>query len=256
MAARITSCVLQKGGTGKSTTSHALSTGLKTKGYKVLTIDTDAQGNLSHSMYADMSKKGLFEALSGEPVIDLIQSTPQGDIIASSSKLVGADKIFIDIGMEYLLAEALAPIKDRYDYIIIDCPPQLGVLVINALVASTDLIIPITSDMYAIQGLAQLLSNIDKVRHRPNPCLRIDGILLTKYSGRSILSRDLKESIEEQATAMGTKLYKTIIREGISIREAQTQRMSIFEYAPKSNPAIDYENFIIEYLGEGDYIDG
>jgi chromosome partitioning protein len=242
---------LQKGGTGKSTTSHALSAGLKAKGFKVLIIDTDAQGNLSHSMCADMNAKGLFEALNGEPVIDLIQSTAQGDIIASSSKLVGADKIFTDIGMEYLLAEALEPVKNSYDYIIIDCPPQLGVLVINALVASTDLIIPITSDMYAMQGLAQLLSNIEKVRHRPNTGLRIDGILLTKYSGRSILSRDLRESIEEQAAVMGTKLYKTIIREGISIREAQTRRMSIFDYAPKSNPAIDYEDFINEYIGEG-----
>lgn len=251
MAVRITSCVLQKGGTGKSTTSHALSTGLKAKGFKVLTIDTDAQGNLSHSMCADTSSKGLFEILTGEPAVDLIQATPQGDIIASSSRLVGADKIFTELGMEYLLTEALEPVKNSYDYIIIDCPPQLGVLVINALVASTDIIIPITSDIYAIQGLAQLLSNIEKVRHRPNPNLRIDGILLTKYSGRSILGRDLKESLEEQSAAMGTKLYKTIIREGISIREAQTQRMSIFAYAPKSNPAIDYENFIVEYLEEG-----
>lgn len=251
MEARITACVLQKGGTGKSTTSHALSTGLKAKGYKVLTVDTDAQGNLSYNMCADTSSKGLFEVLNGEPVIDLIQPTPQGDIIASSSRLVGADKIFTDIGMEYLLTEALTPVKNRYDYIIIDCPPQLGVLVINALVASTDIIIPTTSDIYAMQGLAQLLSNIDKVRHRPNPDLRIDGILLTKYSGRSILSRDLRESIEGQATAMGTKLYKTIIREGISIREAQAHRMSIFDYAPKSNPAIDYEDFINEYLGNG-----
>ena len=246
--ARITACCLQKGGTAKSTTSHALSAGLRIRNFKVLTIDLDPQGNLSRSMRADTNAKGLFEALNGEPVADLIQQTEQGDVIPSSSRLIGADKVFTDLGMEYLLSESLAPIKDIYDYIIIDCPPQLGLLVINALVAATDIIIPITSDMYAMQGLSQLLTTIEKVWHRPNPSLRIDGILLTKYNGRSILSRDLKESIEMQAKVMGTKLYNTIIREGVSIREAQTQCMDIFQYAPTSNPAIDYNDFIREYL--------
>jgi chromosome partitioning protein len=105
--------------------------------------------------------------------------------------------------------------------------------------------------MYAMSGLNQLLANIEKVKVRANPGLRIDGILLTRYSGRSILSRDLKEAIEEKAGEMGTRVYSTIIRDGVSVREAQAQRMSIFEYAPESNPAKDYTRFIIEYLGEG-----
>ena len=252
MPARITACVLQKGGTGKSTTAHALSAGLTACGFKALTVDLDQQGNLSHSMRANTNGRGLFEALSGDPVIDLIQETPQGHMLASSPRLVGADQIFIDIGMEYLLSEALSPVKDSYDYIILDCPPQLGVLVINALVAATDIIIPITADIYAIQGLSHLLANIEKVRRKPNPGLRIDGLLLTKYNGRTVLSRDLKESIEAQAKAMGTKVYKTIIREGVAVRESQTQRMSIFDYAPSSNQAQDYSDFINEYLtGEG-----
>jgi len=251
MATRITACVLQKGGTGKSTTSHALSAGLTARGFKVLTIDLDQQGNLSHSMRADTGGKGLFEALCGEPAADLIQVTQQGHILASSPRLAGADKVFTDIGMEYLLSEALSPIKNGYDHIIVDCPPQLGVLVINALVAATDLIIPITADIYALQGLSQLVSNIEKVRRRPNPELRIDGILLTRYSGRTIISRDLKESIETQAAAMGTKVYGTIIREGVAVRESQTQRMSIFDYAPSSNPAQDYNDFIDEFLDGG-----
>jgi chromosome partitioning protein len=207
-------------------------------------------------MRADTAGKGLFEALNGEPITDLIQTTEQGDILASSSRLVGADKIFTDLGMEYLLLEALTSVRDNYDYIIIDCPPQLGLLVINALVAATDIIIPITSDLYAMQGLSQLISNIERTRHRPNPDLRIDGILLTKYSGRSIISRDLKESIEEQAEKMGTKLYTTIIREGVSVREAQLQRTDIFSYAPTSNPAVDYNDFIDEYLGKGGVTNG
>jgi len=249
MPARITSCVLQKGGTGKSSTAHALSAGLRARGFNVLTVDADPQCNISHTMRADIAGKGLFDALNCEPIADIIQRTSRGDILSSSQRLVGADKLFADINSEYLLADALAPIKDNYDYILIDCPPQLGVLTINALVAATDLVIPTTADLYALQGLALLMSNVEKVKVRANPQLRIDGILLTKYSNRSVLSRDLKEELEAQAAAMRTRLYKTVIREGIAIREAQARRMSIFEYAPASNPAKDYNDFIDEYLG-------
>jgi chromosome partitioning protein len=202
-------------------------------------------------MRANTNNKGLFEALSGEPAADLIQKTEQGDILASSQRLTVADKTFVEFGMEFLLSDTLAQVKDTYDYIILDCPPNLGVITANALVAASDLIIPITSDIYAMSGLSLLLSNIERVKVRANPELRIDGILLTKYSSRSILSRDLKEAIEAKANEMGTRVYNTIIREGVSVREAQAQRMNIFEYAPESNPAKDYANFISEYLGEG-----
>jgi len=252
MTARITSCVLQKGGTGKSSTTHALSSGLRARGYKVLTVDADPQCNISHTMQADTTAKGLFEVLGGASAADAIQHTPQGDILASSQRLVGADKLFSDINSEYLLADALAPVNDSYDYILIDCPPQLGILTINALVTSTDLVIPITADLYALQGLALLMSNVEKVKLRANPTLRIDGILLTKHSNRSVLSRDLKEDIEAHATAMKTRLYKTVIREGVAVREAQAQRTNIFEYAPTSNPAKDYNAFIEEYLEGAD----
>ena len=256
MAARITACILQKGGTGKSSTAHALSAGLISRGHRVLVCDLDAQGNISQSMRANTSGKGLFEALSGESISDLIQTTEQGNILASSQRLTVADKTFVEFGMEYLLSEALAQVSDKYDYIILDCPPQLGVITANALVASTDLIIPITSDMYAMSGLSLLLDNIERVKKRANPGLRIDGILLTKYSSRSVLSRDLKEAIKAKASEMGTRVYNTTIREGVSVREAQAQRMNIFEYAPESNPAKDYAKFITEYLGEGGDVSG
>jgi chromosome partitioning protein len=256
MAARITACILQKGGTGKSSTAHALSAGLIARGYRVLVCDLDAQGNISQSMRANTSGKGLFEALNGEPIIDLIQTTEQGDILASSQRLTIADKTFVDFGMEYLLSDAISQVKNAYDYIVLDCPPHLGVITANALVASSDLIIPITSDMYAMSGLSLLLTNIEKVKMRANPELRIDGILLTKYSNRSVLSRDLKEAIESKAKEMGTKVYNSFIRESVSVREAQAQRMNIFDYAPESNPAKDYNNFISEYLGEGGNTNG
>ena len=249
--ARVTACVLQKGGTAKTTTACALGAGLLRRGHRVLMVDTDPQGNLTYGMGADAGGGGLFEALSGEPLGGLVQRMPRGDIVASSPRLVGADKIFTDIGMEYLLAEALAGVMDCYDYIIVDCPPQLGVLTVNALVASSDIIIPVTSDVYSMQGLSQLFGSIEKIRRRANSGLMIDGILLTRYSGRSVLSRDLKEAIEARAADMGTRVYGTVIREGVAVRESQARRVSIFDYDPGSNQAKDYDNFVREYLGEG-----
>jgi chromosome partitioning protein len=251
LTVRITAVANQKGGVSKSTTSHAVSTGLKARGYRVLTIDMDPQCDISRSMKSNIRSGGVFDVLSGEPAAGFIQTTHQGDILSGSQQLIGADKKFAEISSEYILADALGPIKNNYDYIIIDCPPQLGILTVNALVAATDVIVPITPDMYAMEGLSQLTANIKKIKLRPNPVLRISGILLTRYSGRSILNRDLKEAIEAQADEMGTKVYSAFIREGIAIREAQTQHTSIFDYAPASNQAQDYNDFINEYLNEG-----
>jgi len=247
---RVTVIANQKGGIGKTTTANQLSAGLKAKGYSVLTIDIDPQGNLSHTMRANTSLGGVFEALNGEPINQLIQKTYQGDILASSVHLSGADKKFADYGAEYLLSKALKPLNEKYQYIIIDSPPQLGILTINTLIAATDLIIPLTADLYAFMGLSQLLNTVDRVREHGNANLNISGLLLTRYNNRSILNRDLKESISAKASEIGSKLYNTIIRENIAIREAQTNRQSIFDYAPNSNAAADYNEFINEYLEE------
>jgi len=247
---RITVIANQKGGIGKTTTANQLSAGLRAKGYSVLVIDTDPQGNLSHTMRANTNIGGVFEALNGEPIEQLIQKTSQGDILASSIHLSGADKKFADYGAEYLLRKSLKPLNETYQYIIIDSPPQLGILTINTLIAATDLIIPLTADLYAFMGLSQLLNTVERIKEHGNANLYISGLLLTRYNGRSILNRDLKESIESKASEMGTTLYNTIIREGIAIREAQTNRQNIFDYAPNSNAAVDYMDFINEYLEE------
>jgi chromosome partitioning protein len=245
---RITVIANQKGGIGKTTTAVNLRAGLTAKGFSVLTIDGDPQGNLSHTMKADAGIGGLFEILNGEPVTEFIQQTEHGHIIASSSQLTGADKKFTEYGSEYLLTKALKPIKEKYQYIIVDSPPQLGILTINALICCTDLIIPLTADLYSIMGLSQLLNNVERVQEYGNGNLYIAGLLLTRYSSRSIMNRDLKEAIEAKASDMGTKLYNTVIREGIAIREAQLNRQSIIKYAPNSNGAIDYMDFVNEYL--------
>jgi chromosome partitioning protein len=245
---RITVVANQKGGIGKSTTALQLNAGLRAKGFSVLVVDTDPQGNLSHTMRADTGAGGVFEVLNGEPAENLIQRTEQGEILASSPQLTGADKKFADYGAEYSLSKALKPIKDKYQHIIIDSPPQLGILTINTLITATDLIIPLTADLYALMGLSQLLDTVERVQEYGNASLCIAGLLLIRYNQRSVLSRDLKEAIETRAAEMSTKLYKTIIREGVAIRESQTSRQNIFDYAPKSNPAIDYMDFINEYL--------
>jgi len=245
--ARITAIINQKGGVGKTTTAHALTTGLTSKGFKTLAIDADPQCNLSYNMRGDPTKKGLFDALNEEPIQNIIQHV-QGDILTSSQSLINADKFFDDTGREYLIKTALEPLQNTYDFIIIDCPPSVGILSINALTSANDIIIPTTADYFSLQGLGLLFSNITKVKKHCNPNIKISGLLLVRYNNRTILNRDLRNNIETEAKRMNTKLYHAIIRENISIREAQAQRESIFKYAPQSNAAIDYENFIKEYI--------
>lgn len=247
---RIITIANQKGGVGKTTTAHALITGLAAKGYRTLAIDTDPQSNLTVTMNANDTEPGIYEVLKGivEPP-KAIQQTPQGDIIGASLMLAGADIEFHSVGREYLLAEALSELKRDYDYIVIDSPPTLGILTINALTAATDVIIPMGADAYSLQGLAQLYTTIKTVKRLCNPALNIAGVLITRYSGRTVLSQALRETIKRNAAQIDANLFKTMIREGIAIKEAQTRRESI--YATRSNPSSDYRAFVDEYIKRG-----
>lgn len=240
----------QKGGVAKTTTAHAMATGLACKGYRVLAVDTDPQGNLSYTMNADPDAPGVYELMKGQgSPLGFIQHTEQGDLIAGSLMLSGADMEFTDTGREYILSELLGPLRAAYDFIVIDSPPTLGILTINALAAAHDLIIPLGADAYSLQGLSQLNATISKVKKHCNPDLKIAGLLVTRYSGRSILSQELKEAIEGKAArAVGTSVFQAAIREGIAIKEAQTRQASLYKAAPKSNAAADYMAFIEEYL--------
>lgn len=246
---KVLAVINQKGGVGKSTTAAAIAAGLLLKGYKTLAIDLDAQGNLTYNYAADSNKATALGLLTGEVDADsAIQHTPSGDIIPASKALAGADAFIADTGKEYRLKEAIEPIKPLYDYIIVDTPPALGILTINALTAADGIIIPAQADIYSLQGIEQLNETIKPVKKYCNPQLKIEGILLTRYNARSILSREVAELAEQLAAKLKTKLFTTRIREAIAVKEAQISQQSLYSYAPKSNAAKDYLCFIDELL--------
>jgi len=251
---RITTVINQKGGVGKTTTAHALATGLIHRGRKTLIIDTDPQGNITYAMRADAARAGLYEAMRGEiSAADAIQRTDQGDIMPSSLYLAGADLEFTQTGREYLLRELLEGIAGNYTHIIIDSPPALGIMTINALTASNDIVIPVGADIFSLQGLQQLLSTVDKVKKYSNPALILAGVLITRKGQRAIATKQLIEAIQERAAALNAHLYRATIREAIAIKEAQIMQSSIFDSHAKAKATADYKAFIDEYLAQEAY---
>lgn len=246
----IISIINQKGGVGKTTTAQVLADLLKDMGERVLLIDIDAQGNLSYSLKADMAgvvTPSIMNVLTQPSRIKkAIQVTERCNIIASSPNLATADTVITELGKEYKLKEALELIKDDYDYILIDTPPALNILTVNALTASTSCIITAQADVYSLQGILSLNNTINTIRHYCNKDLSIKGILLTRYNGRTTLSKDMAATLENITAQMNTKLFNTKIRECNAIREAQVKRVSLTTYAPKSNAVIDYRSLIEE----------
>jgi chromosome partitioning protein len=251
MNAETVAIINQKGGVGKSTTAETLAEGLTLKGFKTLLIDLDPQGSISSG--ADVSKPGIYELLTGRAAAaqTVLQRENRSDIIPSSQNLVKLDLELAATGKEYRLKEKIGPIAGKYDYVVIDTPPALGILTINALTAANSLIIPSQSDLYSLQGVGQLFDTAEAVRTYTNKNLTLKGILLTRHNPRNILSRDMAQTIGNAAVQMGTFLYQSVIRECIALKEAQATRQTIFEYAPKSNAAADYMSFIGEFLESG-----
>jgi len=253
--AKIIVITSQKGGVSKTTTSSALADGLHAKGHKSLLIDLDPQCSASLISGADThSKQTIYEAITAQITTqEAIQSRKErADILPASKALARLDAEFSTItGKEYKLKEALAPLLSFYDYIIIDTPPSLGILTVNALTAADAVLIPTQADILSLQGITQLMESVQAVQAYTNSGLIMAGVLLTRYSARSILSRDMSDTAEETANKIGTFLYKTTIREAVAIKEAQALKESLFTYAPKSNAATDYEAFVNEFLKRG-----
>ncbi len=248
--------VNQKGGVGKTATAAAIGAGLVLKGYRVLFVDLDAQQNLTYTLGAIPKGKTIADLL--QQSIDeeqqirtekAIQHTPQGDIIPSSATMAGADTILADVtGREYKIREILEPIRKNYDFCILDTPPTVGTLTVNALTAAQAAIAPAQAEIYSLISLGQLNSTIETVKRYCNRGLSFSGIVITRYNGRAIVRREVAERIEAAAAQYHTKLYKARIRECIALQEAAITQQSIFKYAPRSNAAKDYSALVDEIL--------
>ena len=240
----------RKGGNAKTTTVAAITAGLSQSpvGYKVLAIDLDGQGNLSYIMDVDPNKPTVFDVLSGKvQANDAIQHTSSGDIIPADPSLDMAESIITGSRRELRLKKVLEPIQDKYDLILIDNLPTFGILNLNSLACSSGVLITSQADVLSIQALNHLHGLISSAK-KINPSLVVRGILLTRYSPRTILSRNVTTAFQNFADNIGTKLFSTRIREGIAVREAQAKKMSLFKYAAYSKPALDYARFIDELL--------
>lgn len=251
----IISITNQKGGVGKSTTAAAIGAGLKRCGKKVLLLDFDAQGNLTSALPVNnaLGVASMYDVITKRIGIrDAIQETPFGDIVPYSPRLATLDLEFASLpaGREYQLKEVIAQGNLDYDYILIDTPPALGTITTNALTASDSIIIPAQADKFSLDGIIQLYQTVAAIRQYSNKNLRVRGIVITRYSNRAVISRNVATKLAELATAIGTKVYATNIRECSALKESQTVKKSIFVHDRKSNGAIDYRNLVQEIIRE------
>jgi len=251
--AKVISISNQKGGVGKTTTTGAIAAGFKVKGYKVLCVDLDPQSNLSFSSGAETEDcPTIYEILKGEAKITFsIQKVSSFDIISSNILLSGIELEFTQTGREFLLKEALNMVKDKYDYIFIDTPPALSILTVNAFAASDYIVIPMIADIFSLQGIAQLSETIERVRKYCNPNLKVEGIVLTKYNKRTVLSREIRGTAELIAEQLNTCLFKSTIRSSVAIMEAQTNQQDIYKYSPKNSATLDYMDLVNELIERG-----
>lgn len=250
MAKRIITIANQKGGVAKTTTTGAMAAGLVKRGYNVLAIDLDPQGNLSDSVSADnMQKPTVYELMKGEVTIkEVIQKLPICDIIPANLNLSSADLEFTQTGREYILKKAIEPVLADYDFIIFDTPPSLGIMTVNAFTVSDEVIIPSTAGIFAANGIMQLWRTIDTVKSYCNNNLSIAGILLTRYNPRASINQDLKQLTELIGNQIKAPIYDTYIRASVMVDEAQANRVDLFTYNDKNNVSQDYNKFIDEYL--------
>jgi len=249
--ARVIAFTNQKGGVGKTTTATAFCGGLTLKGKRVLAIDLDPQGNLSFSFGAEDGGHTIHDVLLGKvSIIEAIQITENCDVIPSNILLSGLELELTSERREYILKEKIAPIMKFYDYIIIDTPPALSILTINAYTACNDLIIPMTPEILSLQGIAQLKDTILAVKKYYNTSLKLRGILLTKYKSTTLLTREVEEMAEIVAKQLDTVVLDTKIGISIAVAEAPAHQMSIVKYSSRSKASRDYMKAIEELYKE------
>ncbi len=247
---KIVAVTNQKGGVGKTTTALSLIGALGLRKRRVLGVDLDPQGSLGFSAGLDIENcDTVYEVLKGKvPIRDAIQHTELGDFLASNILLSTAELEFNMPGREYLLKNELMKVASEYDYIVIDTPPALNVLTVNAYVAAEGLIIPMSPEILSLLGISQIRDTIDTVRKYYNPDLRVLGILLNRFNTRLNLNREVEEMSAEIAKRLDTKVFETKIRTSVAVAESPAHGESIMTYAPSSKPAQDFQLLLDELM--------
>lgn len=245
MSARIIAVVNHKGGVGKTTTTLNLGKALSLKRKKVLIIDIDPQANLSQSLGIESPEKDVSSAICDKESLPIQKVANKFDIVPASLDLSGAEvKLISELNGYFRLKEALSPFLNTYDFILIDCPPSLGILTINAMIAATEVLIVIQSQYLAIKGLNTILDLMDELRKNLNENLKVMGMLLTQVN-RTVVSKSIVESVQNTHEE---KVFQTVIRQNVALVEASTTGQDIFSYDSKSYAAEDYKNLAKEVL--------
>ena len=251
---RIIAIANQKGGVGKTTTAINLSACLAEKGQKVLAIDMDPQGNMSSGLGLDKNsvEKTIYDLIIGESEVEEVlqkNALENLDILPANVDLSAAEIELIGIDeKEYIVKKAIEKIKDAYDYVIIDCPPSLSMLTINAMTTADSVLVPIQCEYYALEGLSQLIHTVELVKERLNPVLEIEGVVFTMYDARTNLSLQVVENVKDN---LQQNIYKTIIPRNIRLAEAPSYGMPINQYDAKSAGADSYRRLADEVMNRG-----
>ena len=249
--AKIVAIVNQKGGVGKTTTCVNLTSSLKEKGKRVLLCDFDPQANSTSGMGVDKtSARSVYDVLiNGADVTASVSHTRYGDVLPSSKALAGAGIEMIDReNREFLLKQALDVLSPNYDFILIDCPPSLELLTVNALCAANSLIVPVQGEYFALEGLSDLMHTVRMVRRNLNPGLELEGVLLTMFDGRTNLALQVAEEVKRYFPG---KVYATVIPRNVRLSEAPSHRQPICLYDPSCVGAKSYKKLAEEVISRG-----